>query len=45
MDISVFCGASLPTMSIYGNSHFMFQEKNNAELADLIFSWLKEHGL
>ena len=31
--------------SVHGNSHFMFQEENNAEIADLIFSWLKEHSL
>ena len=35
----------LPEAGIRGNSHFMFQEKNNAEVADLIFSWLKEHAL
>ena len=35
----------LPEMNIYGNSHFMFQEMNNVEIADLIESWLKEHNL
>lgn len=35
----------LPDQGIHGNSHFLFQEMNNAEIADLIFSWLKEHGL
>ena len=35
----------LPEQNIKGNSHFMFQEKNNAEIADLIAGWLKEHNL
>ena len=30
---------------INGNSHFMFQEMNNAEIADLIFGWLEKHNL
>ena len=35
----------LPEQNIQGNSHFMFQEKNNAEIADLIADWLKKHNL
>ena len=35
----------LPERNIKGNSHFMFQEKNNAEIADLIGEWLKKHNL
>ena len=35
----------LPDVNIHGNSHFMFQEKNNAEIADLIADWLKEKGM
>ena len=35
----------LPEAGIRGNSHFMFQEKNNDAIADLIFNWLKEHNL
>ena len=35
----------LPDENIHGNSHFMFQEKNNAEIADLIGEWLKKHNL
>lgn len=35
----------LPDENIHGNSHFMFQEKNNAEIADLISSWLEKHNL
>ena len=35
----------LPDEGIKGNSHFMFQEKNNGEIADLVEKWLKEHNL
>ncbi|MBR1793011.1 MAG: hypothetical protein IJ764_05160 [Bacteroidales bacterium] len=35
----------LPDENSHGNSHFMFQEKNNAELADLVEKCLKEHQL
>ena len=35
----------LPDMGIRGNSHFMFQEMNNAEVADVIFNWLEKHNL
>jgi pimeloyl-ACP methyl ester carboxylesterase len=35
----------LPKIGITGNSHFMFQELNNAEIADHIEVWLGEHGL
>ena len=35
----------LPDMGIKGNSHFMFQEKNNAEIADLVAEWLNKHNL
>ena len=35
----------LPEKQIHGNSHFMFQEKNNAEIADLVGEWLKKHNL
>ena len=35
----------LPDMGITGNSHFMFQELNNAEIADVVEAWLKEHNL
>ncbi|MBE6875571.1 MAG: alpha/beta hydrolase [Ruminococcus sp.] len=35
----------LPEEGIMGNSHFLFQEKNNQEIADLIQKWLGEHGL
>ena len=35
----------LPDEGIKGNSHFMFQEMNNSEIADLVEKWLKEHNL
>ena len=35
----------LPKIGITGNSHFMFQEMNNQEIADHIETWLREHGL
>lgn len=35
----------LPKIGITGNSHFMFQEINNQEIADHIETWLGEHGL
>ena len=35
----------LPDMGIKGNSHFMFQEMNNAEIADLVAEWLNKHNL
>ena len=35
----------LKAIGITGNSHFMFQELNNQEIADHIENWLGEHGL
>ncbi len=35
----------LPGEGIKGNSHFLFQEKNNEKIADLIEKWFGEHGL
>lgn len=35
----------LPEIGIKGNSHFLIQEKNNQQLADLMEQWLKEKGL
>ena len=35
----------LPDEGITGNSHFMFQEMNNKEIADHIEAWLEKHGL
>lgn len=35
----------LPDMGIHGNSHFMFEEMNNGQIADLVADWLKSHQL
>ena len=35
----------LPDEGITGNSHFMFQELNNQEIAAHIEAWLEKHGL
>ena len=35
----------LPKIGITGNSHFMFQEMNNREIANHIEAWLGERGL
>ncbi len=36
---------SLPDEGIHGNSHFMFEEMNNAQIADLISAWLAGCGI
>ena len=41
-DAEVF---DLPKIGIKGNSHFMFQEMNNAEIAGHIEQWLQKRGL
>lgn len=35
----------LPEKGIYGNSHFMFAERNNLQIADLLEQWLIEKDL
>ena len=35
----------LPEIGIKGNTHFMFSDLNNVELADLLSKWLAEKGL
>lgn len=35
----------LPEIGIKGNTHFMFADLNNLELADLLSKWLTEKGL
>jgi hypothetical protein len=35
----------LPKIGIRGNTHFLFAELNNVQLADLLSEWLKEKGL
>ena len=32
----------LPKIGIYGNTHFLMQDLNNVELADLLNKWLNE---
>lgn len=34
---------NLPDIGITGNSHFMFQELNNGEIADHIENWISEN--
>jgi len=33
----------LPALGIRGNSHMLMQDRNNAQLADLIIAWLDSH--
>ncbi|WP_094606170.1 hypothetical protein SPSIL_040090 [Sporomusa silvacetica DSM 10669] len=35
----------LPEVGIYGNTHFMFSDLNNVQIADLLSKWLKDKGL
>lgn len=35
----------LPKIGMTGNSHFLFQELNNKEIADHVQAWLSERGL
>ena len=35
----------LPEIGIKGNTHFMFSDLNNLEIADLLSKWLSEKGL
>jgi len=34
----------LPEIGIYGNTHFIFSDLNNLEIADLLSQWLHEKG-
>ena len=36
---------NLPDIGIKGNSHMMMQDKNNAEIADVIQRWMVGKGL
>ena len=36
---------NLPDIGIKGNSHMMMQDKNNAEIAEVIQKWLVGKGL
>lgn len=35
----------LPEVGLHGNTHFPMSDLNNKEVAELMFQWLKEHGL
>lgn len=35
----------LPKIGIHGNTHFLMQDLNNAQLADLLDDWLRSNGL
>ena len=35
----------LPKVGIYGNTHFLFADLNNVQIADLIEKWMKVKGL
>ena len=35
----------LPDIGIYGNTHFLFEDKNNEEIADILEKWLVREGL
>lgn len=35
----------LPEVEIRGNTHFLFSDRNNKQVADLLLQWLKEKGL
>ncbi|MGN0162588.1 MAG: hypothetical protein ACI4EA_03260 [Candidatus Ornithomonoglobus sp.] len=34
---------NLPDEGMTGNSHFLFQELNNAQIADHLENWIKEN--
>ena len=36
---------NLPDIGIKGNSHMLMQEKNNAEIAEVIQKWLASKGM
>ncbi len=35
----------LPDLGIHGNTHFSFADVNNIQIADILSSWLSQHGL
>ena len=35
----------LPEIGIYGNTHFLFEDKNNEDIADIMDRWIQEKGL
>jgi hypothetical protein len=34
----------LPAAGVFGNSHMLFQDKNNLQVGDMILSWIAEHA-
>ena len=38
-------GRKFAELGIKGNTHFMFADLNNMEIADLLSKWLAEKGL
>jgi hypothetical protein len=34
----------LPAAGVFGNSHMLFQDKNNLHVGDMILSWIDEHA-
>ena len=35
----------LPEAGLHGNTHFPMSDLNNAEVAELMYDWLREKGL
>jgi hypothetical protein len=35
----------LPSLGIFGNTHFSFADLNNIQIADVLSTWLAQHGL
>lgn len=35
----------LPDIGIYGNTHFLFEDRNNQVIADIMERWMREQGL
>jgi pimeloyl-ACP methyl ester carboxylesterase len=33
----------LPNVGVFGNSHMMFQDKNNLQVGDMVLSWIDQH--
>lgn len=32
----------LPDIGIYGNTHFLFEDRNNGQIADIMEKWLEK---
>jgi hypothetical protein len=33
----------LPAAGVFGNSHMLFQDKNNLQVGDMVLSWIDKH--